>query len=212
MSRPKTTARIFGAVGVSLAAAAVAVSLLAQKTEPVLLVRPQEAAQCAEEMLSRLCAGDYAGAAYYLYGSPKLDTGKELSNDLTRQIWDAFTGSLEYELVGDSYAAVNGVSQDVCIRGMEIASVTDGLQQRAQALLEKRIDEAETMDEIYTEDLSYRADFLSNVLHDAASEAVDQNAQIKEHDLTLSLVYEKDRWWVVPDQPLLSAISGGMVG
>lgn len=205
-------ARVFGTMGILLAALAVTVSLLAREASPWMLVAPRGASTCAEAMLSRLSAGDYAGASEYLYGHPSLDAGKIHSSELTQQIWDAFTGSLQYELMGGCYATTKGIAQKVLISGLEISSVTGSLQQRAQSLLEARVDRADSMDEIYDEDFNYRADLLSAVLHDAADEAVAKDGRMQQRELTLNMVYENDRWWVVLDQPLLNAISGGMVG
>lgn len=212
MNTSKGFSRLFGILGVFFAAIALAVCLLARDAAPRLLMGSRGASECAGAMLTRLCAGDYAGASAYLYGNPKLDSNGEYNSQVTRQLWDAFTGSLEYELVGESYATVSGVAQKVVIRGMEIPSVTAGLKQRAQSLLEQRVEQAQSMAEVYDENHEYRPDFVDTVLRDAVNQAVSADAAYTERELTLNLVYDKDQWWVMPDQALLSAISGGILG
>ena len=50
------------------------------------------------------------------------------------------------------------------------------------------------------------------MLRDVTLDALEEDAKSKEQTLTVNLVYKKGQWWVVPDQALLSAISGGIAG
>ena len=83
--------------------------------------------------------------------------------------------------------------------------------QRAQALLEQRIAQAEDTDEIYDANNEYREDFVMDALYDAAREALAQDAVYISWDLTLNLIYENGQWWIMPEQALLKALSGGIL-
>jgi hypothetical protein len=48
-------------------------------------------------------------------------------------------------------------------------------------------------------------------LYRAAQEALEQDARQISWELTLNLVYESGQWWIMPEQGLLRAISGGVL-
>lgn len=208
----KGFSRLYALLGVLLAVAVLGISLLARDASPRMLSRPTGAARCAEALLSKISSGDYVGASAFLYGTPKLDSGAERSDEISAQIWDAFTSNISYELLGDCYATASGIAQDVRIRSMEIAGVTGSLKQRAQELLEQRVEAAEDMTEVYDENFEYRADFIDQVLRDATQKTLEENSTYADHQVTMNLVYEQGRWWVVPDKALLRAISGEILG
>lgn len=202
---------VYALLGVLLAAMTVLLSFWGRDAAPRLVQVPEGAVQCSQALLDSVCAGDYAGASQYLYGSPRLDAGQLPQTDSGSMIWDAFVESLSYELVGECYATTNGVAQRVSVTAMQIPAVADSLKEQAQILLEQRVDAAQDMDEIYDDNLEYRQDFLQSVLRDAAAQCVAANGQPLTQELELNLVYDRGQWWVVPDPALLSAISGGIL-
>ena len=50
-----------------------------------------------------------------------------------------------------------------------------------------------------------------DVLHDAAEDALDQDAKSVSWELTLNLIYENGQWWIMPEKLLLEAVSGGIL-
>lgn len=203
---------LFGFLGVLLAAAVLAVCVLNRNAEPRMLLAPEGAARCADALLSSICSGDYEGASAYLVGNPALTSGQQMETEVAEQIWDAFTGSLQYELVGSCYAVDSGVAQNVKLRYLEIPSVTENLKQRAGQMLEQRVEAAQTMAEVYDDSHEYREDFVKLVLQDAVSAAIAEDGRYAEQSLTLKLVCDRGQWLVVPDEALLNAISGGILG
>lgn len=200
----------FALLGTLMAAAVAFICLCQRQAAPRMLLRTQGAAQCAEQMLTKICAGDYTGAAAYLYGNPRLGDQQPGSDQVTQQIWDAFIDSLQFELVGDTYATVSGVAQDVQFESLNIPSVTGSLKEIAPEMLIQRTESAEDMSEIYTDNYEYRDDFTTSLLHDAAVQAIAAGEE-RRQELTLNLIYDGGRWWVLPDQTLLNAISGGIL-
>lgn len=210
MKRTKAGAPVFAVLGTLMAAAVVLICLSQRQAAPRMLLRTKSASQCAEQMLTKVCAGDYTGAAAYLYGNPRLGSDQPRSDQVTQQIWDAFISSLRFELVGDTYATESGVAQDVRFESLNIPSVTGGLKELAPEMLIERAENAEDMSEIYTDNREYRDDFTAVLLHDAAAQAIAAGMNTQQ-ELTLNLIYEDGQWWVLPDQALLNAISGGIL-
>lgn len=201
---------LFGIMGLLLGALVLACCVLGGTMEPKMLFSSDGAARCAEALMDRLCRGDYAGASACCLGNPALDPAPRTETE--KQLWQAFSDSLEYTLVGSSYATAQGVAQDVTFRSLLLPGVTRNLRQRAEKLLERRVAEAKTMAEVYEEDLSYREDFLQAVLNDAVKEAIEEDGCSLEQTLTLQLTCDRGRWQVMPDAAWMNAICGGIPG
>lgn len=203
---------IFFLMGGILAVLGIVLALSSRNAAPVMLKKPEGAAQAAQDVLEAVCAGEYDRAGQGMYGTPVLGTGDAADSETGRILWEAFVDSLEYRLVGDCYVTDRGICQKVSIRALELPSVTANLKERAQTLLKQRVDEAENMDEVYDENNSYREGFVMNVLREAAQAAIAEDGVCSEQELELNLVYDRGRWWVVPSQNLINAISGGISG
>lgn len=200
----------FGIMGLLLGASVLACCVFGGTMEPKILFASDGAARCAEALMDSLCRGDYAGASACCLGNPALDPAPRTETE--KQLWQAFFDSLEYTLVGSSYATAQGVAQDVTFRSLLLPGVTRNLRQRAETLLERRVAEAKTMAEVYEEDLSYREDFLQAVLNDAVKEAIEEDGCSLEQTLTLQLTCDRGRWQVMPDAAWMNAVCGGIPG
>ena len=75
----------------------------------------------------------------------------------------------------------------------------------------QRVAEAEDPGEVYDENNDYREDLVMEVLQTAAREALQSDAREISWEITLNLVYENGQWWIMPEQTLLEAISGGIL-
>lgn len=203
---------LFGLLAIGLAAAAVILSVRYLHAAPILVEVPAEALEAVDTVLSAVCEGDYDTAGQNMYGCPDLGVDREPADEAGRLIWKAFVESTSYELVGDCFATDSGLSQKVIFRSMEFASVTASLGDRARALLEQHVAEAEDINEIYDEENNYREDFVMDVLHEAVQQALREDIRYTEQEFTVNLTYKEGRWWVLPEQQLLSAISGGIAG
>ena len=212
MKQTKLLSAVFAAVGVVIAMAGVALCLSCRDAAPVLAAVPQDAKQCADDLMNALSRGDYESAGDLLYGTPDLGVGREAADEVGVLIWDAFEDSIEYEFTGDFYATDTGIARDVTITTLDITSVTQTLRERSQTLLERRVQNAENVSQVYDENNDYREDFVMDVLFDAAYQSLQEDARNVTRDVTLKLVYRQGSWWVLPDPTLLAAISGGTAG
>ncbi len=207
----KLLSLIFVIIGIAAAVAAVSLSLSNQNADPVLLVPPEEAKLQVVGMMDAVCDGDFAKASTYLQGQPDLGVDREPSDPVGVLIWNAFLDSMSYELVGDCYGTEQGLAQNVAFSCMDITSVTAVLKDRSQAMLEKRVEEAEELDDVYDKNMQYREDFVMSVLYDAAVAALKEDAKTITVDLTVNMVYQNEAWWIIADRNLLDALSGGIL-
>jgi hypothetical protein len=162
--------------------------------------------------MTALAEGDFAKAQTILYGNPDLGVDRQPKDEVGQLIWDTFCSSIDYAFTGELYATDKGLARDVAITTLDIASVTGTLKERSQVLLEKRVESAEDVSQIYDEKNNYREDFVMDVLYDAATESLQEDARYLTREITLNLVYQQGSWWVMPDGALIQVISGSTAG
>lgn len=206
----KIVSGVFGALGGLLAAAGLVICLTQRDVTPQLIRAPKEAEECVEGLLDALCAGDYSGAAQFLYGAPSLEVDKIAQGDAARLIWDAFTNSLTCTLMGSCYASAEGIAQDVTVEGINVVQLLRRMEETAPTLLKERVALARNMNEVYNDVHEYRPAFVRSVLLQAAQDCLEQT-DINTQRLTLHLLYD-DGWWVAADQAVLGALTGGILG
>ncbi|MGM9604975.1 MAG: hypothetical protein ACI3XG_07905 [Faecousia sp.] len=201
---------IFGVLAAVLAVTALLICLTQRSAEPKLFGKAEGAEECARAMMESISRGDYAGASAYLYGTPSLGTEAQRETPAAELIWNAFISSLECQSQGGCYATVSGIAMDFTVSSLDIPSLTQALKERSSAVLEARVEAAEDMSQVYDSDGQYREEFAKSVLEEAAREAVAASTPV-QRTVTVQLVYDRNQWWVVPDEALLSAISGGII-
>ena len=211
MMTKKVFAAVFAALGLVAAALAVYIGANFTDREPILLTPPTVARSKVVAMMDAVCANDYGTAAGIIYGTPDLGINREAADPVGVLIWEAFESSVSYELVGECTPTATGVAQKVNVSYLDIASVTDGLQERFRTLLQQRVAAAEDVEEIYDENNNYRPDFVDGVVTDAAREALREDGEYVETELTVELVCIRGQWWILPDQTLMQVISGGTI-
>lgn len=203
---------IFALLGIALAALTVQVSFDNREADTVLVETPPEAREALLGVLEGVSNGDYTSAEKYIYGNPSLGVDREPEDEVGKLIWRAFVGSISYELSGDCYATDDGLAQNVVLTSLDIDSVTATLGERSRLRLEEMVEEARDTAQIYDENNEYREEVVMQALHEAAQQALSQDAKTKTKTLTIRLVFNDEQWWVVCDNALLQAISGGLNG
>lgn len=211
MRKVRLFSAIFGILGVCFATMGVYLALRFMNVGPILLEQPDAAREQVVSMMDALAQGDYETVSASLYGTPDLGLDREAEDEVGQLFWEAYRQSITCELVGSFYATESGVAHNVVIRSMELDSVTENLKERSQELLEERVEAAEDLSEIYDENYEYREDFVMAVLRDAAQEALTEDAEYITWEVTLNLIYENGQWWIMPEDALLEAISGGIL-
>ncbi len=211
----KWIAKIIGIVfilaGIATAGFTVEVTRNNLDSIPVLLAPVEDAEAQAQALMDAVAKGDYAAAEKLILGNPKLGVDRDPADTVGVMIWEAFVESYSYEMVGGSFATDSGIAQNVKVSYLDIDSVTKNLRERSQALLEARVAEAEDVDEIYDENNDYKEEFVMEVLKDAVTDALKEDAVMTGAEFTMNLVYRDGSWVVVSDSALMAAISGNVV-
>ena len=149
---------LLAAIGLGAAAAAIYLSMNFVDAKPILLTPPDVARSKVIMLMNAVAEGNYEEASQTIYGTPSLGVDRAAGDEVGVMIWDAFEGSVTYELRGDCYTTDQGLAQDLSVTCMDVTSVTENLKERSQSLLEKRVAEAEDVSEIYDENNDYRED------------------------------------------------------
>ena len=211
MKISKLFSGIFAVLAALIAVAAIVISFASLSSTPVLLRASEEALDTVDVMMNAVCEGNYNEAGAMMYGMPDLGV-HEAADEVGQLVWDSFVSSISYELVGGFHATDSGLAQNVRITSLDMKSIAKSLGNYAQTLLPQRVEEAEDISLVYDEENNYREEFVMSVLLEATAMALEKDAAYNEQEITLSLVYRYGQWWVVPEQPLLSAISGVIAG
>jgi hypothetical protein len=207
----KVIRALFGAAGLCAAVLCIALSFQKTNVPPVLVEQPESAREQVEILMDAVRENNYAGASAVIRGNPVFGADREPADPVGALIWDAFVQSIHYELVGEMYATDSGVAQNLTVTALDISSVTGNLKERSTHLLEERVQAAEDTDEVYDEKNEYREDFVMQVLYDAAAQILKEDARTATYNITINMVYEHGRWWIVSNSDLLSVISGGVL-
>lgn len=202
-------AYIFAGIGVFLLVGSMAFFLMNRNGPVRILELPQEAVSCSDQFAQALNAGDLTGAVQYVYGQPDWGAEGTPSTAESGAVWNAFLEELSFEFTGKCYVLDNGLARDASITTLDVASVTQKLPERTQSLVNQRIAAAENLTEIYDEANNFRQELVEEILQEALQQALSQDAQRVTREVTVKLVQQDGRWWVVPDQALLQALSGG---
>lgn len=176
---------------------------------PVKLRNVEAAQECAELVMDAIADGDFTAASENMYYRPNLGVDRGLSQEAA-QVWEIFTDGISYEFTSRCYAQGNGIYIDAVVTVPDIASITDSLESHARTLMNQRITEAQDMDELYDDGNNFRQELIDEVMDRAVALSLAEEPQTLVFETTLGLVYSGKQWWVVPDQGLLNALTGGL--
>lgn len=199
-------------LGLALAVFSVWMCFTNLNAKPVLLSEPEDARIYSEQVMEAVASRDYRAAGAMMYGTPDLGTGRMPETAVGERLWLAFQESLSYVFQGDCYASDAGIARDVTIRALDMDVVLEKLALRTQEAVSERTRSTNDFSLIYDENKNYREDFVMEVLQDTLLQILDEELPYVSSTVTLNLIYRDDQWWVLPDQELIRAISGGIVG
>ena len=195
-----------------LAVMTILLCVFASQQKPVLISEPQGAASAAETLMEAVCRGDFETAAAAMEGNPDLGVDRDSADALGKLLWEEFLKTFSYEFKSRCYALNSGMARDLTVTYLDIDSVIRSLGDRTQQLLKQRVEEAETLSDIYDENQNYREELVQEALLQAAQEALKKDPAMVTEELTLRMVHENGKWWVVPDAALIHVISCGTAG
>ncbi len=210
MKLRKWASALFAVLGGVIMAATTGMCLLSLDAEPKVLRIPQGAEDCAQSLVQALEEGDYAAAESLIYGQPDLGIAEAPEDPLAALAWEAFEDSLSVSLQGACYAQGADFCQELTVTALDVTTVTASLRQRVNDLLQERMENAEELSELYDEQNQFRQDLVDQVMQEALQQALAEDAQTFTCQSVLGLIRRDGRWWAVPDQELLRALSGNL--
>lgn len=193
-------------VGLALIAATIAMTAWALHTSPVIM-KEVNVESYVQAMMSAVSRGDYSEAATYLYGTPSLGEPPADGNPAVDLLWQAYRQNISWNFPEPSFTTDSGIALNVHFTTMRISEVLSGLDQRAQALMDRRMSAAKSED-LFDASGELRRDVIDAILCDAVAQALEDGEYLYESTVTVSFVNEDGRWWIVPDTALLNVISG----
>lgn len=211
MKLGKMLAPIFGVLGLVLMVTTAGLCFASLDAQPRGDV-PQEAITCATKTLLAISEGDFATAGEQMYGQPDLGVEEELSGEAAA-VWELFCKGITCTISNDRsdyYVSGSGFAVDAQITVPQIPSLTDSLSEHARELMNQRIATAEEMAEIYDDSGNFRQDVVEDVLAQAMTLTLSEEPETMTLSTTLRLIRENGRWWAVPDDNLMKALSGGL--
>lgn len=162
----------------------------------------------AEELLSALRRGDYAGLSELC--TQPLPAETELTGDaavlyaLLKESWD---GGVE----GSATVTGRDAFVPMYITSLDPEAFGAGLKDDVNVLLSGYVEAADTTAGLYNDDGSYRDELVLRAWDEALSaRSAHGEDYLRRTALILQLRYEYGAWHPVPDGTLLSALSGGL--
>ena len=201
-------AYVFAVLGFLLLLGSIGLCLLSQNAPVRILELPQEAVQVSESFAQTLNDGNLTAAARYVYGQPDLGAEGTPADPETAAVWNAFLSSISFEYTGKCQVRDSVLSRTASVTVLDVAGVTEKLPERAQSLVNQKIASAESLTEVYDESGKFREELVGEILQQALQQSLSQDAGTVTREVTVKLINRDGKWWVVPDQALLQALSG----
>ena len=201
-------AYVFAVLGFLLLLGSIGLCLLSQNAPVRILELPQEAVRVSESFAQALNDGDLTAAAGYVYGQPDLGAEGAPADPETAAVWNAFLSSISFEYTGKCQVRDSVLFRTASVAVLDVAGVTEKLPERAQSLVNQKIASAESLTEVYDESGKFREELVGEILQQALQQSLSQDAGTVTREVTVKLINRDGKWWVVPDQALLQALSG----
>ena len=125
-------------------------------------------------------------------------------SEKAQQIKEALVENTSFQLMGSARDKRDAV-QNVVISRLDTASLLKTLQQDAKIYLEEAVLNAKYSNEIYNEDLSYKAEVLEQAAAYAFEKAFANCAQTSE-EIQLTLRYEDKQWILMNEEEVKAAL------
>lgn len=194
---------LFSVLGTVLMVGTILLCLLNLNSEVKMDTIPPEAGASAEAFLNALSSGDYAAAQQLMYGQPSLGLESGTGDAMTEKVWEAFRGSITYQLSEKTYADGTDIYRDAIVTTLDVAAVMEAVPALAKDYVEAQAAQAEDPEAAYSQQA------LDAAMQQALTQAL-KNGRTVSYEVSLQLVQKDGRWWVIPDAALLRAISGGV--
>ena len=208
MKNMKKPAILWGIAGLVLSLCVLIAAVYGMNSSPAMLADPASVTATAEQALECVRSGNFEELETLLSGNTQLGDAPSGEDTAESLIWQAFLESVEYEIAEEVTTSANGVCVNVHIRCLDIAQLSDTLQETVPELIRKIVTETEDKSKIYDAERNYQDTFLAEVLLTATKQILTKQLPTTELDMVLNLVPSADGWQVAPTEELLQFLTG----
>lgn len=201
---------IFAVLGIVLMLGTAILCFTSMDANVKVLETPTGAVECADQLISAIDSGDLAGAAALMYGQPDLGAEGVPTDSVSALLWDTFRKEMRCEAVGKLQLQGADFACSATVTVVDIPALTMSVQTRAKAILEQKVAQATDMAQLYDAQNNFRQELIDQVMQEALNQAMGQDLGYVTQNVTFRVVFQDGQWWAVPDQNLLSALSGGL--
>ena len=210
MPTAKKLSVLFAVVTVLLILITVGLYLRTSDSPLLLLPTLKQADRQTEDLMDAVCSGNDAEAGQLMYGQPQLHHSHIFSSQVHDILWDYYRGNMSYEFSGSCYVSASGVFRDVAVTAPDLKQILPLIEARAETLLTEYLEQPGATAEAYDEEGYFREEILSRILCEAADHVLADACPSATLQVSLELIRRDGRWTVLPNQALLSFLSGAM--
>ncbi len=195
-------------VGALLFALLALAAVLLPGRSALLLFPNGQADAAVSAFFEALETGDYAAAAALC--SPALPAEDPPAEEDAALVYEALCESRHWLGCESTERSGNRAVVTGQLRSLDLAALSEGLNEDVNAALAQRVSSARLGSEIYNDDGSYRDEVVSSVWTEVLSARLahaDDYCAVSS--LRIDLVYRDGRWLVQADEALMRALAGG---
>lgn len=204
MKLSKIVSALFAFLGMVLVAGGIFLSFANRNAGAPGRAVPQEAKDCATAFLTALNDRDLEGAQTYLYGNPDLGLSQATIDPQTAKVWEAFRSSFVVSDIAPFQVSQSEIRLDFTLTTMELKALVN-----LPSLARNILDGKEDQDSLYDENGTLKPQEKTAIMEEALERTLAEAGSVNR-TCTISLVEAEGQWWVLPNENLLSALSGGM--
>lgn len=204
MKLSKIVSALFAFLGMVLLAGGIFLSFANRNAGAPGRAVPQEAKDCATAFLTALNGHDLESARTYLYGNPDLGLSQTSEDPQTAKVWEAFRSSFAVSDIAPFQVSQSEIRLDFTLTTLELKALVN-LPSLARIILDGKEDQ----DSLYDENGTLKPQEKTAIMEEALEKTLAEAGSVNR-TCTISLVEAEGRWWVLPNENLLSALSGGM--
>ena len=204
MKLSKIVSALFAFLGMVLVAGGIFLSFANRYAGAPGRAVPPEAKDGATDCLTARDDHDPVSARTDLYGNPDLGRSQTSECPQTAKVWEAFRSSFAVSDIAPFQVSQSEIRLDFTLTTLELKALVN-LPSLARSILDGKEDQ----DSLYDENGTLKSQEKDSILEEALEKTLAEAGSVNR-TCTISLVEAEGRWWVLPNENLLSALSGGM--
>lgn len=163
--------------------------------------------ECCDAFFEALNEGDYNAASACC--NPALPSETVPEEGEATELYALLRKSWQGRTAGEAVIEGSSIRVPAVMTVTDIGSLYGGVKEDINVLLAEYVEEARLSSDVYNEDGSYRDEVVRRAWEEALSARRERAQEYSaERELMLTLRYAEREWRIVPDEALLSALSG----